>query len=442
MPSNASPATPHRRIVVVGGGAGGLELASRLGRRLGRRRKAEITLIDSAWTHVWKPLLHEVAAGTLDTGEHQLEYLAQASHRHFRFRLGRVDGLDRAGKRVWVAPSCDEAGHEVTPRRSFPYDLLVFAVGSISNDFGVPGATQHCLFLDTTEQAQAFQHHLLQRLLHAQTHGRPDAPERLDIAIVGGGATGIELAAQLHTATRQMAAYGLDEIEPDRDVHITLVEAAPRIAAALPPRLSAAVQAQLEGIGVEVHSGEQVVEVTATELRTASGRTIPAAIKVWCAGIKAPEFLDQLDGLETTPRHQLQVNGRLQTTRDPDVYALGDCAACPIPGDGLVPPRAQAAHQQAAYLGDALARRLRARPVAEYRYRDYGSLITLGKYSTVGSLMGHLTGSVMVSGFLARVMYLSLHQMHLVALHGWTRTLLLNLANLLRRGVQPQIKLH
>jgi len=442
MASAFQPRAHTPRIVIAGGGAGGLELATRLGHRLGRRGKAEITLIDVSWTHIWKPLLHEVAAGTIDAGEHQLEYLAQAHHHHFRFRLGRVDGLDRGSKRVLVAPTFNETGEEITPRRAFPYDLLVFAVGSVSNDFGVPGAREHCLFLDTTQQAQGFQRYLLETLLRAHTRGAPVAPGQLDVAIVGGGATGIELAAQLHTATRQLAAYGLDEIRPEQDVHITLLEAAPRLAAALPPRLSAAVQAQLERLGVVVHTGERVVEVTERELRTASGRTVAAAIKVWCAGIEAPSFLAVLDGLETTGNHQLVVNRRLETTGDADVYAFGDCAACPLDDEGLVPPRAQAAHQQATYLARALARRLRGRLVTDYRYRDYGSLIALGRYSTVGSLMGHLTGSVMVSGFVARIMYLSLHQMHQVALHGWIRTLLLNVANLLRRGVQPQIKLH
>lgn len=442
MPGTAPPTAQRPNIVIVGGGAGGLELASRLGDRLGRRRKADITLIDAAWTHIWKPLLHEVAAGTLDTGEHQLEYLAQAHHHHFRFRLGRVDGVDRQTRQVLVAPTYNDAGVEITPRRSFPYDLLVFAVGSVSNDFGVPGVREHCLFLDTTDQAQGFQRHLLETLLHAHARGGPSTPGALDVAIVGGGATGIELAAQLHTATRQLAAYGLDEIEPDRDVHITVLEAGPRLAAALPERLSTAVQRQLERLGVTVLTGERVVEVTAAALHTASGRTVPAALKVWCAGIQAPEFLSSLDGLETNRNHQLVVDRYLRTSRDPDIYALGDCAACPLDGSGLVPPRAQAAHQQASYLAKALVRRLKGRSIGPYRYRDYGSLIALGRYSTVGSLMGHLTGSVMVSGFIARVMYLSLYQMHQIALHGWTRTLLLGLANLLRRGVQPEIKLH
>jgi len=430
------------RIVIVGGGAGGLELATKLGRRLGHRQRADITLIDASWTHIWKPLLHEVAAGTLDVGEHQIEYLAQAHRHHFRFRLGRVDGLDRARKEVFVAPTYNEAGLEITPRRSFPYDILIFAVGSVSNDFGIKGVEEHCLFLDTTREAQEFQQHLLGSLLRAHAQGRPIEPGQLDVAIIGGGATGIELAAQMHSVTRQLAAYGLDSIRPEEHITMTLIEASPRLAPALPERMSAKVREQLEKLGVKVFTEERVVEVTPEGIKTASGLHITATMKVWCAGIKAPDFLKDLDGLETTRGNQLVVERTLQTTRDPNIFAFGDCAACPTDDGGFVPPRAQAAHQQASLLVKSICRHFRGWPPLEFHYRDYGSLITLGKYSTVGSLMGHLTGSVMVSGFIARMMYLSLHQMHQIALHGWTRTLLLNLANLLRRGLNPEIKLH
>ncbi len=438
---NGGSSSPPK-IVIVGGGAGGLELATKLGKRLGRRHRAEITLIDTSWTHIWKPLLHEVAAGTLDVGEHQLEYLAQAHRNHFRFRLGRVDGLDRQARRVSVAPTYNETGLEITPPRSFAYDLLVFAVGSVSNDFGIPGVDEHCLFLDNTEEAADFQQHLLGSLLRAHSQGRPIQPGQLDVVIVGGGATGIELSAQLHCVTRQLAAYGLDEIKPEQDIRMHLIEASGRLAPALPQRLSGTIRRQLESLGVRVWLDQRVVEVNESGIVTADGETIPAAIKVWCAGIKAPTFLYEIDGLETNRLNQLVVQKNLQTTRDADIYALGDCAACPTGGNANVPPRAQAAHQEASYLARAISRRIANKSAGDYRYRDYGSLITLGRYSTVGSLMGHLTGSVMVSGFFARLTYLSLHQMHQIALHGLVRTVILNIANRLRRGLHPEIKLH
>ena len=432
------------KIIIAGGGAGGLELATKLGRRLGRRKRAEITLIDPYWVHVWKPLLHEVAAGSLDVGEHQLEYLAQAKRAGFRFRLGRLEGLDRARQTVCLAPSYDEEGMEITPRREFSYDTLVIAVGSISNDFGVPGVREHCLFLDNTGQARRFQQRLLGTMLRAHAEGGPFKPGQLDVAIVGGGATGVELAAQIHDVTRQLSVYGLDEIQPERDVHYHVIDSNPRILPALPEHISRSVTRELEELGVTVHTNERVVKVTTDALETKAGTKIPAGIKVWAAGIKAPDFLSEIEGLETNSFNQLVVRPTLQTTHDDKIFAMGDCAACPIEegSEELVPPRAQAAHQQASFLTKAIDRRLKGKPLGTYRYRDYGSLITLGRHATVGSLMGHLVGSVTVSGFVARMAYLSLHQMHELTLHGWTRTALQTLSNLIYRSIDPRVKLH
>ncbi len=432
---------PH--IIIVGGGAAGLELATRLGNRLGRKHLAEITLIDSSRTHIWKPLLHEIAAGTLDSAEDELEYLAQARWNHFRYRLGRVVGLDRERKEVLLAPTLNDDGEEIIPGRRFGYDTLVFAVGSLSNDFGIAGVQQHCLFLDSTEQAERFQQKLLNCMLKAHTQGKPIEPGQLDVAIVGAGATGVELAAQLHHVTRLVSAYGLDTIDPAEDIRLHVIEAGPRILPALPTRLSDAAVRELDHLGVTVHVNQRVVEVNAQGIVSAAGVTIPAAIKVWAAGIKAPEFLKDIAGLETNRINQLVVKRNLQCTRDENIFAIGDCAACPMDELGNnVPPRAQAAHQQATTLSRTLVRRLHGKSPLDYQYRDYGSLVAMGRYSTVGSLMGGLVGSMMISGFIARVVYLMLYKVHQAALYGWPRALLITLLHFLRRGIDPQVKLH
>ncbi len=435
--------TDKHRIVIVGGGAGGLELATGLGNRLGKKRRAEITLIDAARTHIWKPLLHEVAAGTLDSHEDELEYLAQAHHHHFRFRLGYVDSVDRSNREVLVAPTYNEKGEELIPRRRFGYDTLVLAVGSVSNDFGIPGVAEHCLFLDTTVQAERFQKHLLETFLHAHTRGGPGHETQLHVAIVGGGATGVELAAQLHEVANRFAAYGLDQVDPGRDIRIRLIEGAERILPALPPRLSEATTQALAKLNIEVIAGERVVEIDAGGIRTGNGGYIPCGIKVWAAGIKGPDFLSRIEGLETNSTNQVRVTQTLQSTTDERIFALGDCAACPWPDhDEPVPPRAQAAHQQASHLVKSVMRRLDNKPLSNYRYRDYGSLVSLGRYSTVGNLMGRIAGSVMIEGYVARLVYLSLYKMHQVALFGFTRAFFLSLANVFRRAVHPKIKLH
>ncbi len=429
------------KIVIVGGGAGGLELATRLGKSLGGR-KADISLIDYSRTHIWKPLLHEVAAGTLDSYEDQLAYLAQASSNRFNFVLGRMNGLDRDNKRVRLAALTNAAGIEIIPERYQPYDLLVIAVGSICNDFGVKGVADYCMFLDTTEQAEQFQARMLEAFLRASAVGGKSEPGQLDIAIVGGGATGIELSAQLHQAIRLLKAYGLDGVEPTA-MRIHLIEAAEQLLPGLPARISEATLTQLARLGIEVHLGERVNEVTASGVHTQNGHFIPAYTKVWAAGIKAPDFLAGIGGLETNQINQLVVRQTLQTTRDEDIFALGDCAACPWPEKNMmVPPRAQAAHQQANLVYENLQNKLSNQDLRDYRYRDYGSLVSLGKYSTVGNLMGYLLGQVMIEGFIARLVYLSLYKLHQLALFGTFRVALLAVSHVFRRTLRPRIKLH
>jgi NADH dehydrogenase len=436
--------TPLHHIVIVGGGAGGLELATRLGDTLGRRQRAMITLVDCMRTHLWKPLLHEVAAGSMDPDQHQLDYLAQARWHNFRFQLGEMDGLDRARREVTVAPWHDESGIEIIPHRTIRYDTLVIAVGSHTNDFGTPGAREFALKLDTPREAERFHQRLLNACLRANAQSEPLRPEQLQVVIIGAGATGVELSAELHKTTRELLAYGLDRINPERDVKFSIIEASPRILPALPERLSKATEGLLRGLNVQVLTNEKVVEVTATCVRTASGKRVPAELVVWAAGIKAPEFLHDIDGLESNRLNQLVVKQTLETTRDPDIFAFGDCAQCPWPGKSHpVPPRAQSAHQQASHLVGTLKRRLAGKPPRPWTYHDFGSLVSLGEYSTVGSLMGKLIGgAIFIEGYFARMMYVSLYKQHLYALHGFARVFFETLARMITRRTEPRVKLH
>lgn len=434
-------------VVIVGGGAGGLELATRLGDSLGRKGKAKITLIDKTKTHVWKPLLHEIAAGSMNPDKHELDYLAQAHWHNFKFRLGSMDGLDRAKKEITTAAHHDEEGNEIIPRRTFKYDTLVIAIGSTTNDFGVKGASEFSIALDTQEQAERFHRRLHNALLKAQTQKEPIKPGQLEVVIVGAGATGVELSAELHNTTRELAAYGLDKIDADHDVKISLIEAGERVLPALPPQMSASVELELRKLGVHVYTSERVTEVTKGGIHTHSGKFIPSELVVWAAGIKAPNFLQGLAGLESNRINQLIVRRTLQTTLDDSIFAFGDCAACPRLGHGeeTVPPRAQAAHQQASMLVKSIKMRVagKAGNLPEYTYKDYGSLVNLGKYSTVGSLMGAITGgSLFIEGKFAGLMYRSLYQMHLMALHGVTSTILQLIARVITHRTEAKVKLH
>ncbi len=444
------PKPDLHHIVVVGGGAGGLELATRLGNKLGRDRwwgrkaKAAVTLVDRARTHIWKPLLHEIAAGSMDVDRHEVEYMAQGHWHHFRYRYGEMIGLDRANKRVQLGRTVDEDGREITPERWVPYDTLVIAIGSVSNDFGVPGVAKHAIMLDTPEQAERFNRRLLNACVRANTQPGPLRPEQLHVAIIGAGATGTELSAELHGTARGVVAFGLDNIDPEKDIKITLIEAADRILSALPPRISTATAEILGGLGVQIRTNARVTEVTETGVKLANGDFIPSELVVWAAGVKGPDVLRNLDGLEVSRSGQLVITPTLETTSDPDIFAFGDCAYLVPPGeDHPVPPRAQAAHQQASHLRRQLQARLNGLPLKPFVYRDFGSLVSLGDYSTVGSLMGFVTGrKMLIEGFVAKLMYRSLYKMHETALHGFWKVALDTVSRLLTRRTEPHVKLH
>lgn len=430
------------RIVIVGGGAAGIELATRLGRTLGKRNKAEVMLIDAERTHIWKPLLHQVAAGSFDPGLHTVEYLAQAQRSGFLFRMGKLESLDRENKQVRLSPTLNDDGEEIIPRRRFSYDTLVLAVGSVSHDFNIPGVGEHCWFLDNKKQAVTFQKRLMERLIQSVTH-HETSPQSLDIAIVGAGATGVELAAQIHQVTRRLRQFGFEHLDPEHHVRLKILEAGPRILPALPERISNEVSSELNKLGIEVIVDQAVTHVSKSGVKTASGAFIPADIAVWAAGIKAPDVMGGL-GLEVNDINQIKVAKNLVCSSDDHIFAIGDCATMPPDEKGrTVPPRAQAAHQQASFVAKAIKKRLKNKATPrEYVYRDYGSLVTLGRYSTVGSLMGSVPGNIWISGLIARAVYLSLHKMHQVTLHGWFDTLLLTLSSALRRSVNPELKLH
>jgi NADH dehydrogenase len=440
----ASRETHPHRIVVVGGGAAGLELVTALGNTLGKRHVGDISLIERSRTHLWKPLLHMVAAGSMDPSEHQLNYLAQGHWHHFRYHFGEITGLDRAAKTVQIAATFDEEGRQIALPRSIPYDTLVIAIGSVTNDFGTPGAAEYAIPLETAEQAERFHNRLLNAFLRAQSQSEPILPGQLHVAIIGAGATGTELAAELYQTAREVVAYGLDHVDPDKDIRIILVEGAERILPALPERVSDATLSLLNKLGVDVRTNARVSAVRVDGVELANGEFIPAELVVWAAGVKGPDVLRHLDGLEVNRVNQLVTEPTLSTTRDPDIFAIGDCAACPREGfSAPVPPRAQAAHQEASHLAKQLKRRLEGLPIQPFVYRDFGSLVSFGQMGAIGNLMNlALKGNLFIEGMLARWMYRSLYKMHERALHGSAKTALGTLARGLSRHAEPRVKLH
>lgn len=432
------------QIVVVGGGAGGLELAARLGAKFGRR-DFDVILLERNRTHVWKPLLHEVAAGSLDASLDEVGYRAHGYRWGYRFFNGSLQAIDREKREVVVAPLLDEDGSQLVGEHRIRYDYLVIAVGSVTNDFGAPGVREHCMFLDTQRDADRFRNRLLNhclRVSRAMTIN-PEADEYVRIGIVGGGATGVELSAELYNAAAALKHYGLEVFDETR-LKATLLEAGPRILPALPEELAEAAREELEALGVRVVCGALVTEVTADAIKTKDGALYPTDLRVWAAGVKAPDFLKDIAGLETNRVNQLVVRPTLQTTRDERIFAIGDCASCTPPGaDRPAPPRAQAAHQMAATCFRNIEALIAGKPLRAFHYNDRGSLVSLSRFQTVGSLMGNLVGGRMaIEGRLARIAYISLYQMHLIAIHGWLWGVVLFIIGRVNQVIRPRLKLH
>ncbi|MBD1576801.1 NAD(P)/FAD-dependent oxidoreductase [Vibrio sp. S11_S32] len=427
------------RIVVVGGGAGGLELATKLGRTLGRKRRAEVTLVDRKTSHLWKPLLHEVATGSLDEGVDALSYRAHAKNHHFDFQMGSLNAIDRDSKKITLSEIRDEHDELLIPSREIEYDILVLAIGSTSNDFNTPGVRDHCIFLDSPEQAHLFRKEMNNLFLKLHAH---HGEGKVDIAIVGGGATGVELSAELHNAIKELHTYGFEDLDSSK-LNINLVEAGERILPALPTRISGAAHNELVKLGVNVRIQTMVTQADQHGLTTKDGEHIPAQLMVWAAGIKAPDFMKDIAGLETNRINQLVVKSTLQATRDENVFVIGDLASCQQADGSFVPPRAQAAHQMASRAYNNIVAKINDHDLKDYVYKDHGSLVSLSRFSTVGSLMGNLTkGSMMIEGRIARVVYISLYRMHLVALHGCFKTGLMMLVGRINRVLRPNLKLH
>jgi NADH dehydrogenase len=428
-------------IVIVGGGAGGLELASKLGRKLG---PAKVMLVDSRLTHIWKPSLHEVAAGTLDIHQEGLSYQMLAHDNGFTFVYGALTALDPAGNSLTIAAVSTPDGEQILPQRTLGFGTLVIAVGSTSNYFGVPGAKEHTISLNAAEDAERFRLALLKQLAQADARQAAGGDGHVNVVIIGGGATGVELAAELREASGVYAAYGFTQLDPQRDVRITLLEGAPRILAPLPERVAAAAHKLLEARGVTVVPSCRVTAIGADSVTDAAGVIYPASLCVWAAGIRAPEWLSQL-GLPVNKGGQIVVDGQLRAQGFEHIYALGDCAANTDGAGKQVPPRAQAAHQQADYLRRRLLRLAagKAPDPAPYVYRDYGSLVSFGHRNSVGSLMGSLKGlNFFVDGLFARMMYASLHLMHHAAVLGALKTGVLAVARFLIKRSSPLVKLH
>ena len=428
-----------KRIIIVGGGAGGIGVATRLGRRLGRSKKAQIILVDMAETHVWKPLLHEAASGSLDTGIEAMSFRGHARMKGYRFQQGNLADIDRERQQIKLAPIMD-GDQELLPARYLDYDYLVIAIGSVADDFGIPGVLRHCRFLDTTAQALEIQQTLRKRFLRYAREER--LQEQVKLVIIGAGSTGTEMAAEMIHTVEQLKGYGFN-MEPSM-LSITLVEAEARVLPQVKREaICASVERQLRDMGIHVRTGQRVIRAEEDGIVLANGETIPSDLTLWAAGIKAPDVLNAIGGLETNAANQLMVKPNAQTTLDERIFAIGDCCACPQPDGSIAPPRGQVARQMGHMVARNIVDLVEGRPARrEYIYRDLGSLVNLSRFHTVGNLFSFLGGGIMVEGRLARFTYHSLYRRHLLEVYGLTRGTLMMAVRQLSHFLRPTLKLH
>lgn len=427
--------------MVVGGGAAGLELVTRLmrhGARDGHGGRA--VLVDRALAHVWKPRLHEIATAMQSRAVAESSFLSHASANGYRFEVGELKDIDLVRRLVMLAPLIGPDGAEVLPVRSIHYGRLILALGSEENDFGTPGATQHCLFLNDTHQALRIRDALLVGALRI-ARGQQDA---LSIVVIGGGATGVELSAEIHHA---IDALWIHEPTLDRSrVRLTIVEAADRLLSANPPQVSAYALDALHARHVEVIVGDRVASSDDSGVLLKSGRRIDAQLRIWTAGIRGPRVFERSGMLETTHSGRVQVDSHLRCAGLTDVYAIGDCAEWSDPATGRAAPyTAQVAAAQARYLAAALRIIDDGGEAHAFRFNSAGAVVSLGDQGAAGNLttrFGRRSHDRFIQGVSAKVVYAALYRRHEFAIHGWWGALARLLSDWLGRVSQPRLKLH
>lgn len=427
-----------KRVVIVGGGIAGLEVATALGRKWsGRRDGPSVMLIDRDTAHIWKPMLHTIAAGTREISQQQTTYLAQAHSAGFEYQPGQMSGLDQDAREITIAPLIAADGRLLVPERKIGFDCLILAVGSEANDFNTHGVGDHCFKIDSRLQADAFSREVRLRMLQSMAQ-----EQELTIGIVGGGATGVELAAELVRLTEDAIAYGARDLASR--IRITLVEAGDRLLAAFPDDISTATRGRLEHLGVKVMTGAQVSEAKEDGFALANGGWIDASLKIWAAGVKAPEFLSDLGALDCNRNNQIIVQPSLQSKGNPAVFAIGDCASLTLQGETRpLPPTAQVAHQQAKHLIKHLPGLLADdQRIPDFRYRDFGAIVSLADFDAYASLgkLGLLKGGT-IRGRLAQLSHAMLYRAHQARLYGFWRGGLVWLVDRMNQRLRSSIRL-
>ena len=383
----------HVDVIIIGSGFGGIRAARRLAKsRLPAGVSLDVTIIDANNFHTFQPLLYQVATAGLDADD-----IGFPIRRIFRrnesvhFVLGEVTGIDLAERRVTVQDG-----------RHFDYDFLIIAAGSVSTSFGVRGVDENTFPLKTLHDAIRLRDHLLQSFERASADrdGRHD----LGIVVVGGGPTGVEMAGGLHELIEKVFRKDFPNLAAE-PVSITLVEAADRLLGSFHKSSSEEAAATLRErhVTVELGTGVECVEPGAVVLK--DGRRLAAGTIIWATGVTASPLATLL-GVPVGRGGRIPVGKDLSVVGHPDVFAIGDIALTPDP----LPQVAQPAIQGGRYAADMIVARLSGRTLPPFKYRDKGSMATIGRNQAIAELPFHLR----FHGFIGWLMWLGLHLIELM----------------------------
>lgn len=384
--------TPRKRIVIVGGGFGGLFAAKAL-----RKAEAEVVVIDRANHHLFQPLLYQVATAGLSPANIAAPIRSILSRQdNVEVMLAEVKGVDTEHKEILLAD------------RRVPYDFLILATGARHSYFKHPEWEAVAPGLKTVDDATRIRAKILLAFERAEMETDPEAKKAwLTFSIVGAGPTGVEMAGSIAELAHRVLARDYDHIDLT-STRILLLEAGPRILPAFSERLSDAAAKSLHKLGVEVMTGAKVEDITPTCLRIGD-QLIETRTVIWAAGVKASPAAEWL-GVEPDSAGRVPVNPDCSVAGFDEVYAIGDTMTLRDESGLALPGVSQTAMQQGAYVARRIRTKLEGKPAPPpFRYRDKGSMATIGRAAAVASIKGLEFG-----GFFAWFLWLAVHITYLI----------------------------
>lgn len=391
------------RVVIIGAGFGGLSAARSL-----RNAPVDVLLIDKNNYHTFQPLLYQVATAGLEAEEiaHAVRGIFH-NQQNFDFYLGEVTGVDWAQRQLHILDGT-----------LIPFDYLIVAAGATTNFFGVEGAEQHGFGLKNLTEAVNLRSHIIERFETANRLRKSTTETQLNVVVVGGGPTGVEMAGAVCELFQKVLKKDFPHL-PIEQAQVYLVEASPNLLNAYHEKLQPYARKQLERRGVNVMLNTQVVRVTADAVYLSDGTHIPTQTMIWAAGVRANP-LGEILHLPTARAGRIAVETDLRIPGYEQVFAIGDIAASKNAADEIDPQLAPVAMQGGQHVATQIIRHLKGQPSTTFRYKSRGIMATIGRNAAVSQLDIGMRNT----GFIAWIMWLVLHLMQLVGFRNRLNVLL------------------